>query len=141
MQALRRRLSVVRMPIATAFTLKGFRRGHAQAIVDGGGQLKVLLDAADWTVAAFASYLNLFKIETTAVHRAAGAVPPGEWVAPTTILIPSPLPATKRQPESLCAQSWALLPLPVNLSYFCTHDVHGARSCMHVSQPAALAGD
>ena len=56
------------------------------------------------------------KIETAAVHRAAGAVPPGEWVAPTTLLIPSPLPATKRQPELLCALSWALLPLPVKRS-------------------------
>ena len=68
---------MAKMPDATAFTLKGFRRGHAQAIVDGGGQLKVQLDAADWTSAAFASYLNLAKIETAAVHRAVGAVPPG----------------------------------------------------------------
>ena len=36
----------------------------------------MLPDAADWTSAAFASYLNLAKIETAAVHLAADAVPP-----------------------------------------------------------------
>ena len=114
MQALRRRLSVFRMPNATAFTLKGFRRGHAQAIVDGGGQLKVLLDAADWTVAAFASYLNLAKSRPLRYIGRRARCHLGKWVALTTILIPSPLLATKRQPESLCVQSWARLPPPVN---------------------------
>ena len=74
-RTLRRRLSVIGIPNAAAFTLKGFRRGHAQQIAEQGGALKLLLDAADWKSSAFATYLNLTKVEAAAVDHAAALSP------------------------------------------------------------------
>ena len=66
---------MIGIPNAAAFTLKGFRRGHAQQIAEQGGALKLLLDAADWKSSAFATYLNLTKVETAAVDHAAALSP------------------------------------------------------------------
>ena len=51
------------IPHAEKFTLHSLRRGAAQALVKGGGDLPTLLKAGGWRSSAFKAYMDLMGIE------------------------------------------------------------------------------
>ncbi len=52
------------------YWLHDFRRGHTQDMVAGGARLNEILKAGQWKTPAFMTYIDLHKLETSAVVEA-----------------------------------------------------------------------
>jgi hypothetical protein len=67
---LKARLHALKVPSAGRYWLHDLRRGHAQDLVDNGGNLCEILAAGEWSSPKFTAYLDLNKVETAGVVEA-----------------------------------------------------------------------
>ena len=67
---LKSRLTRIGVTDADKYWLHDLRRGHAQYPVDGGGRVKDILAAGEWTSPKFTAYLDIEKMEAEAVVEA-----------------------------------------------------------------------
>jgi hypothetical protein len=67
---LRRHIALLQVPKAEAHGLHDFRRCHAQDLADAGGELKVILEAGEWSSPAFLKYLDVAQLERDVVVHA-----------------------------------------------------------------------
>ena len=61
---------MLNVPEAASFVTKDFRRGHALDLVTKGARLATILAAGQWSSPAFMMYLDMNKLETSAVVEA-----------------------------------------------------------------------
>ncbi len=66
----RRLLTLLPVPSAESFTLKGFRAGKAPAMIAGGSSLRDAMEAGEWKSAAVFSYLDESVIDASRVLHA-----------------------------------------------------------------------
>ena len=55
---------------AMAHSLHDFRRGHARDLTSAGGNLRVILEAGEWSSPAFLKYLDTEQVESQVVVQA-----------------------------------------------------------------------
>lgn len=72
--ALRELLLELNVPDALCYGTHGFRRGHAEDLLQAGGRLGDILAAGDWRSAAFLDYLNKERLVRDRIAEAHAAV-------------------------------------------------------------------
>ena len=68
--ALRELLAALHIPDAELYRTQDFRRGHAEDLRMWGKTLREILEAGDWSSAAFAAYLDKERLERDRVEEA-----------------------------------------------------------------------
>ena len=63
LKAVKSALSALEIPLADAFSFKGFRAGRATAMAAAGDSLASILQAGEWRSAAFLHYVSETEID------------------------------------------------------------------------------